>query len=186
MELKKNPKNDLSRMSGMFLNLGLSVSLLLVIVAFEWRTYDDSGLLDLGMVQDDFEDLAKYICNKRTGFITFTINEQHLRNITYDVSMCDLEESPKNKLRKIIFREYSGLSSSEKMSIVGSLVGRSKRVEETDIYECMLDIHDDNSLITISGLAKALKCSYRTIHRNMSNELKKEKELLNQQIDEKI
>ncbi|MDA7854822.1 energy transducer TonB [Cyclobacteriaceae bacterium] len=59
MELKKNPKNDLSRMSGMFLNLGLSVSLLLVIVAFEWRTYDDSGLLDLGMVQDDFEDLME-------------------------------------------------------------------------------------------------------------------------------
>ena len=43
----------------MFLNLGLSVSLLLVIVAFEWRTYDDSGLLDLGMVQDDFEDLME-------------------------------------------------------------------------------------------------------------------------------
>ena len=59
MELKKNPKNDLSRMSGMFLNLGLSISLLLVIVAFEWRTYDDSGLLDLGMVQDDFEDLME-------------------------------------------------------------------------------------------------------------------------------
>ena len=59
MELKKNPKNDLSRMSGMFLNIGLSVSLLLVIVAFEWRTYDSSGLLDLGMVQDDFEDLME-------------------------------------------------------------------------------------------------------------------------------
>ena len=59
MELKKNPKNDLSRMSGMFFNIGLSVSLLLVIVAFEWRTYDNSGLLDLGMVQDDFEDLME-------------------------------------------------------------------------------------------------------------------------------
>ena len=59
MELKKNPKNDLSRMSSLFLNIGLSVSLLLVIVAFEWRTYDNSGLLDLGMVQDDFEDLME-------------------------------------------------------------------------------------------------------------------------------
>ena len=59
MELKKNPKNDLSRMSGLFLNIGLSISLLLVIVAFEWRTYDNSGLLDLGMVQDDFEDLME-------------------------------------------------------------------------------------------------------------------------------
>jgi|TARA_R110000796_G_scaffold75200_1_gene168763 hypothetical protein len=136
--------------------------------------------------QDDFDNLSKYICNKETGFITFTINEQHLRNITYEVSMCDLEESPKNKIRKIIFKEYSGLTSKEKMSIVGSLVGRSKRVEETDIYQCMLELHDDNSVITINKLAKALKCSYRTIHRNMSNELKKEKELLNQQTNEKI
>ncbi|REE05977.1 energy transducer TonB [Marinoscillum furvescens] len=59
MEPKKNPKADLNRMSGLLMNIGFSVSLLLVIVAFEWRTYDDSGLVDLGQVEDDFEDIME-------------------------------------------------------------------------------------------------------------------------------
>lgn len=59
MELKKNPEKDLARQSGMLMNLGMTASLFLVIVAFEWRTYDDRGLLDLGQVQDDFEDIME-------------------------------------------------------------------------------------------------------------------------------
>ncbi len=59
MELKKNPKVDLARKSGMLMNLGLTLSLLITIVAFEWRTYDDQGLLDLGQVEDDFEDIME-------------------------------------------------------------------------------------------------------------------------------
>ncbi len=57
MEAKKNPKLDLSKKSGMFLNIGMALSLFMVIVAFEWRTYDDLGLLDLGSVEDDFDDI---------------------------------------------------------------------------------------------------------------------------------
>jgi hypothetical protein len=137
--------------------------------------------------QDDFDALSKYICNKRTGFVTFTINDHHLRNMVYEVSMHDLDEPPNNKIRKIIFNEHSGLTPEAKMSIVGGLVGKSKVVNEDEIYQCMLDIYDDNLLITIRGIAKILKCSTRTIHRNMSMQLKKEKELLNQQINnEKI
>lgn len=59
MELKKNPKADLSKKSGLFMNIGLTVSLFLIIVAFEWRTYDDSGIMDLGSVNDDFEDIME-------------------------------------------------------------------------------------------------------------------------------
>ncbi|SMD34999.1 outer membrane transport energization protein TonB (TC 2.C.1.1.1) [Reichenbachiella faecimaris] len=59
MELKKNPKISLERKSGMFFNIGLAVSLLLVITAFEWRFYDDGGLVDLGQVDDDFEDIME-------------------------------------------------------------------------------------------------------------------------------
>ena len=40
---------------------------------------------------------------------------------------------------------------------------------------------NEQGKITIAKLAEALKCSQRTIHRNMSEELKKEKELLNKQ-----
>ena len=57
-----------------------------------------------------------------------------------------------------------------------------KSVVEDDIYQCMLDINDDGNKITINTLASLLNCSARTVHRNMSNELKKEKELLNQQL----
>ncbi|MFT7233950.1 MAG: protein TonB [Cyclobacteriaceae bacterium] len=59
MELKKNPKADLTKKSSLFMNIGLTVSLLLTIVAFEWRTYDDGDLLDLGQVDDDFEDIME-------------------------------------------------------------------------------------------------------------------------------
>ena len=96
--------------------------------------------------------------------------------------MCDLEKPPKNKLRKIIFKDYSGLTTEEKMSIVGKMIGKSKKIHEDDIYQCMLDINELGKKITITSLAGLLNCSARTIHRNMSNELKKEKELLNQQL----
>jgi len=85
-------------------------------------------------------------------------------------------------LRKIIFKEFSGLTTEEKFKIVGTMVGRSKSVTESDIYQCMLELHDENRPITIMGLSRILGCSPRTIHRNMSMELKKEKELLNKEI----
>lgn len=59
MEVKKNPKISLERKRGMFFNIGLATSLLLVITAFEWRFYDDGGLVDLGQVDDDFEDIME-------------------------------------------------------------------------------------------------------------------------------
>lgn len=59
MELKKNPKADLAGKSGLFMNIGLTVSLLLTLVAFEWRSYDRGDLLDLGQVEDDFEDIME-------------------------------------------------------------------------------------------------------------------------------
>ena len=96
--------------------------------------------------------------------------------------MCDLEEPPKNKLRKVIFKQSTPLSKEDKLRIVGSLIGRSKRIHQDDIYECMLDLNDMGKNITIGRIAGLLDCSTRTIHRNMCQELRKEKELLNKQI----
>jgi hypothetical protein len=47
----------------------------------------------------------------------------------------------------------------------------------------MLDIHDLGESITITKIGKLLNCATRTIHRNMCEELKREKELLNKQIE---
>jgi hypothetical protein len=134
---------------------------------------------------DEFKKLAETIANYKYGFIAFDIPPELLKRIIYDVSMCDLEEPPKNKLRKVIFNDNCRLSLSEKLTIVGQLIGRSKRIHEDDIYECMIDLHEMGKKITIKSIADSLNCSARTIHRNMSYELKKEKELLNQE-NEKI
>ena len=132
--------------------------------------------------QDEFMQLAEVICNKVNGFVSFAIHADLLRKIVYEVSMLDLETPPKNKLRKVIFKPFIRISKEEKLRIVGELIGRSKRIHEDDIYQCMLDLHDAGKKIVITQLALWLECSTRTIHRNMGEELKREKELLNQQL----
>ena len=131
--------------------------------------------------QDAFEDLASFISDKENGFVTFNVSPQLLEKIIYDVSIQDLERPPKNKIRKIIFRDNSGLTTKEKLAIVGQMVGKRK-LSETEIYDAMLMLHDENEKITIAKLADHLGCSTRTVHRNMGVELKKEKELLNQEL----
>jgi hypothetical protein len=129
-----------------------------------------------------FEKISFFISDKPNGFITFNISEKFLTNMIYEISMLDLDTPPKNKKRKVIFKDGTKLETSEKLRIVGSLIGRSKKVSPDDIYQCMLEINDENKKITITRLGKILKCSNRTIYRNLPHELKKEKELLNKQV----
>ena len=132
--------------------------------------------------QDDFMSLAEYVCHKPNGFISFAIHSELLRKIVYEVSMLDLDKPPNNKLRKVIFKPDTMVSKEEKLRIVGRLIGRLKSVTAGDIYDLMLSINDSGRKITIKRLSIHLNCSTRTIHRNMTEELKREKELLNQQL----
>ncbi len=43
MDIKKNPKYDLERYKGLFLEAGLVIALGLMLMAFEWRKYDNSN-----------------------------------------------------------------------------------------------------------------------------------------------
>jgi hypothetical protein len=131
---------------------------------------------------DDFASLAEYIVHKPNGFVSFNVSERLLEKVIYGVSMSDLERPPKNKLRKVIFKPFSGLTKEQKLSIVGQLVGQSPRVCPDDIYAVMIDMHDMGKKITIGRIAGLLDCSSRTIHRHMCEDLKREKELLNQQL----
>jgi protein TonB len=47
MELKKDPRLDLRRRMPLFFNIGLVVSLLFVITAFEWKFYESGSGVDL-------------------------------------------------------------------------------------------------------------------------------------------
>jgi hypothetical protein len=130
--------------------------------------------------QEGFNSIAEHICNKLMGFVTFKVSDQLLQSMVYDVSLMDLERPPPNRLRKVIFKDFTGLTMYQKLSIVGKLVGKSK-LSESEIYDAMLLINDEKAKITVAKLAVILNCSTRTIYRNMSNELKKEKVLLNNQ-----
>ena len=132
--------------------------------------------------QDMFLKLAEIICHKSNNFVSFGIHEELLRKIVYEVSMLDLDEPPKNKLRKVIFKYGNGMCKEEKLRIVGQLIGRSKKVHKDNIYELMLALNHSGWKITIQRLAARLNCTTRTIHRNMCADLKREKELLNKQL----
>ena len=134
---------------------------------------------------EKFIELALFISDKHNNFITFNIPPDLLDRVINDVIQYDKTTPPKNRLRKVIFKDGCGLSISEKLQIVGSLIGRSK-ISKQLIYDAMLEINHNDELITISKLAKFCNCSTRTIHRNMDKPLKKEKEYMNKYIHEKI
>jgi hypothetical protein len=133
------------------------------------------------IINSDFVTVARFIANKENGFVTFFIKNKLLEDMIGQVLM-EGGEPPRNRIRKVIFKDYTGLSLSEKLSIVGRLIGRSKRICEEDIYQCMIDLNDSKQKITIAKLAKLLKCTTRTIYRNMGNQLKQEKEILNNEL----
>ena len=132
--------------------------------------------------QEEFTEIADVISSKQHGFTTFKIHPEMVRRMVYEISMLDLDEPPKNKLRKVIFKLINPLSIEDKLRIVGTIIGKTKKIHEDDIYQCMLDVHDAGKKITATQLALWLECSTRTIHRNMGEELKREKELLNKQL----
>ena len=124
-----------------------------------------------------FEHVARFIANKDNGFVTFFIKEKILDQMIIDVYNQG-GDPPANKLRKVVFKPYSGLDLSGKLRIVGQLIGRSS-IDKYDIYDAMVEI---NGRVTINKIAKLLSCSTRTVHRHMCDELKQEKQRLNEEI----
>ena len=138
--------------------------------------------LNPSLSPDDFQYLAEYIVHKPNGFVSFNVSERLLDKVVYEVSMSDLDKPPKNKLRKVIFKPFTGLTKEQKLSIVGQLIGQSPRICSDDIYECMIDMHDMGKKITIGRIAGLLDVSSRTVYRVMCDDLRREKELLNKEL----
>ena len=57
METKKTPKADLENKKRIFLQIGIAVALLAVLVAFEWKQYErpefDLGTLDMEIIEEE-------------------------------------------------------------------------------------------------------------------------------------
>ncbi|RLI46807.1 hypothetical protein DRO61_08770 [Candidatus Bathyarchaeota archaeon] len=131
---------------------------------------------------EEFSKLAEFIANKNNGFTTFTMPPEKLKNVIRDINKTDLEHPPNNKQRKIIFKDFTGLTLHEKLTIVGQLIGKQSEIDSSKIYESMLLINHEGKRITIKLLADILNCSTRTINRKMNDQLKQEKNILNEKI----
>ena len=140
-------------------------------------------LMNLFKEDEDAMTIATYLAYKPNGFTTFTMNKWNVARLVYEVSSLDLEKPPQNKLRKIIFKPNCGLDKTEKLKIVGKLIGRLRGVQKEDLYEAMIQTNYEGDKIIISRLAKMLNVTPRTIHRHMCDELKQEKEELNEEIN---
>ena len=131
---------------------------------------------------EEFSKLSTFIADKRNGFTTFTMPPEKLKNVIRDINKTDLEHPPNNKQRKIIFKDFTGLTLHEKLTIVGQLIGKQSEIDSSKIYESMLLINHEGKRITIKLLADILNCSTRTINRKMNDQLKQEKNILNEKI----
>jgi hypothetical protein len=141
------------------------------------------GFLNQEMTHLQFDTLARVIANKKNGYITFNCPTDIIDKIINEISLIDFDnDRPKNKPRKVIFRDNSGLNTKQKQQIIGKLIGKQKKATPEDIYEAMLTINDNKEKITIKKIATILNVSTRTIYRNISNGLVREKILLNEKI----
>lgn len=52
MENKKNPQLDVRKKSGLFFNIGLAISLLFVLLAFEYKSHDDESWIEYENIDD--------------------------------------------------------------------------------------------------------------------------------------
>ena len=109
--------------------------------------------LNPSMNKTKFNELASVLTHKPNGFTTFSVSNSILNNVIDSVYMQDLERPPNNKLRKVVFKDGTGLSKIEKLKIVGQLIGRKSLIDEGIIYQCMLDLHDMGKKITIGTVS---------------------------------
>ena len=77
--------------------------------------------LNQEMTHFQFNTLAKIVANKINGYITFNCPTNIIDKMIEEISLIDFDsDAPKNKMRKIIFRDNSGLNTKQKQQIIGN------------------------------------------------------------------
>ena len=131
--------------------------------------------LNEGMTKAELEVFKNHINNPDNGFVSYKLKYINIENITKN----DCDYIPSTKMRKVIFKEGTGLTVKEKCSIASKLISGARKITSDSIYQYMLELHDDGKKITNALLARMLGVARRTIQRNTPDELKKEIKILN-------
>ena len=113
--------------------------------------------------ENKLSDVAKIISNPSNGFMLFKPIHKSIENMVNDVLNIDSGERPKNRIKKVIFKDFCGLTANEKISISNKIInqayrdrgetrpktgGRKKQIDASTIYEAMLLLNDQRIKIT--------------------------------------
>jgi len=158
-----------------------STALINTLSSFKWHI-SVIKYLNPNITYDKFFELSSFIADHKNGYSLFSINSEFLVSIVSDVFNSKSTLPPTNRKRKVIFKTGIDMSPSEKISISSSLCVTDKRITVEKIYDAMLYIHYAGERISIVGLSKVLDCERKTIHRNITEELKQEKDNLNSKL----
>ena len=59
MEKKKNAHVNLTKSRGLYINIGLVISLAFILAAFEWKSYSSIATINLAPIETDFDELVE-------------------------------------------------------------------------------------------------------------------------------
>lgn len=125
MEAKKTAQADVNKKSTMFIMVGLIVSLGITLMAFEYKQYDEGELMDLGMADDDFEELTEIPPTeqpppppppvKQPQIIEIPDEEELEEEIEIDL---DVEITEETEVEEIVFEEEPEEEEADKVFLV--------------------------------------------------------------------
>lgn len=122
---------------------------------------------------------CQYIANKLNGFTDLSFNKRDVESMGMDVLL--KKAKPPNKKIKFVFKDGTGISFKEKMSIIGSL-SSSKKTSKEEIVKSMYKINSLGQRVTNKSLSLMVNCSEKTIQRSLTKELKIKKKALNDEM----
>lgn len=86
------------------------------------------------------------------------------------------------KLRKVVFNPSKRMSKSEKMKIVGQLIGTKPRLSEQDLIAVIEDMAENKIKITISKIAELTDKTKHIVNQSLTKKIK----YLIKELNEKI
>jgi hypothetical protein len=90
------------------------------------------------------------------------------------------------KLRKVVFNPSKRMSKSEKMKIVGQLIGTKPRLSEKDLIAVIEDMAENKIKITVSKIAELTDKTKHLVNQSLTEKTKNLIKVLNEKIKHEV
>ena len=122
-----------------------------------------------------FFELVLSLSDRANGHVIRTYSEGRVINMCEEVLQLNLPPYVR-RYRRIVFNPGKVITTYEKMSIVGEMIGgkgnRSNKAIEESIYNAIETLMLTNYRITYESIGKELNCTRQTISKYITKDLK--------------